>query len=96
MTFNDFWRREKHVALHAQPRRFRIAKWIIILALAGALYWWKGWIGAVSLFLFCAVTGTGLHLFLRWKTKRWTVSWGPYKRIALENEQEGGSATVRP
>lgn len=88
MTFKDFWMREKHVALNAQSRRFRIIKWLVILTIAALLYWWKGWIAVVSLTLFCVIAGTTLHFLLRWKTDGWTKSWGPYKRIPLESSKE--------
>jgi MFS superfamily sulfate permease-like transporter len=86
MDPGDFWRREKHVALNAQPRNFRIAKWITIFLIAALLYWWKGLFAVAFLFLSCVVVGTCLHFLLRWKTKGWTQSWGPYKRIKLDGE----------
>ncbi|OGG69041.1 hypothetical protein A3C20_03535 [Candidatus Kaiserbacteria bacterium RIFCSPHIGHO2_02_FULL_55_25] len=86
MTLKDFYNREKHVALNAQPRNFRIAKWIVIVLVAGVVYAWKG-LAAVGIFLLvCAALGTSLHFFLRWKTDAWTKSWGPYKRIRLDGE----------
>lgn len=86
MNFKEFFRREKHVALNAQPRGFRIAKWIVILAVAGVLYIWKGIVFVAVLFLVLGIAGTCLHFFLRWKTEAWTKSWGPYKRIPLNGE----------
>jgi hypothetical protein len=86
VTFKDFLRREKHVALNAQPHSFRIAKWIVIIVLAGLLYWWKGLMVVGALILFCIVAGTSLHFLLRWKTNGWTKSWGLYKRIPLDGE----------
>lgn len=86
MTFKKFWAREKHVALHAQSRRFRIIKWIVILIVAATLYWWKGWNAVLVLFLIGAVAGVTLHFFLRYKTDVWTKSWGLYTRIRLNGE----------
>jgi hypothetical protein len=84
MTFKEFWRREKFVALHAQTVRFRIVKYIVILALLGGVYVWRG-VGMVGI-LFAAmfVFAIALHFFFRWKTEAWTKSWGPYKYIPLE------------
>ena len=36
------------------------------------------WVFAI-LFMF----GMALHLFFRWKTDRWTKSWGLYKKLDL-------------
>ena len=86
VTFKDFFEREKHVVLNGQSRNFRIRKWIVILLVAIALYFWKG-LGTVALtLLVCAALGVCLHFFLRWKTEAWTKSWGPYKRIRLNGE----------
>lgn len=76
-------RREKYVALHAQPFWFRIIKYIVIVSLLIALGLWKSWLASVLLLLSLAVLGTILHFILRWKTKGWTQSWGPYKKIDL-------------
>ena len=86
MTFKDFYKREKHVVLNAQSRNFRIVKWIVIVAIAIALYVWKGLLVVLLLLLICAIAGTSLHFFLRWKTVGWTKSWGLYKRIKLDGE----------
>ena len=86
MTFKDFYRREKHVALHAQSWRFRVVKYLVIVAIAAAIYVWKG-LGTVGLlFLFLASVGVCVHFFFRYKTHAWTESWGPYKRIPLDGE----------
>lgn len=86
MTFGDFFKREKHIALNAQPKSFRIAKWIVIILILIGLTVWKGWIIALIFFIACACAGVILHFLLRWKTNGWTTSWGPYKRIPLEGE----------
>lgn len=86
MTFKEFFRREKHVALNAQPKAFRVAKWIVILCVATLLYLWKGVVVVGLLLGTLAVLGTCLHFLLRWKSKGWTESWGPYKKIPLNDE----------
>ena len=87
MNFKEFFRREKHVALNAQPRAFRITKWIIILTITILLFLWKGIIAVGSLFGILIILGTSLHFVLRWKTKGWTQSWGPYKKIPLDKNK---------
>lgn len=81
MNTNEWFQREKHVALHAQPKWFRILKWIVILSALATLVWWKGWVVAISSLLCLMAFGTILHFLLCWKTKGWTESWGPYKKI---------------
>lgn len=86
MTFTDFWRREKHVALNAQTRKFRIIKWIVIGIVGTVLYMWEGWGVVIKVFILGGIAGITLHFFLRWKSDGWTKSWGPYKRIRLDGE----------
>lgn len=86
MSFRAFWKRETHVALHAQSARFRVVKWVVILSGSAALYLWKGFSAVVEVLVFLAVLGVGMHFFLRWKSEGWTKSWGPYKRIRLDGE----------
>lgn len=86
MSLNDFWRREKHVALNAQSRRFRIIKWLIILLIAALLYYLFGWKIVVISFLTLCTVGVAVHFLLRYMTDGWTRSWGPYKRIKLDGE----------
>lgn len=69
MTLKDFIEREKQVVLNAQSRKFRIGKWTVIIALLTFLYFWKGIAIAATVFLACAVGGTSLHFFFRWKTE---------------------------
>ncbi len=86
MRFREFWKREMHVALHAQSARFRVVKWVVILSGSVALYFWKGLSAVVEVLVFLAVFGVCMHFFLRWKSDGWTKSWGPYKRIRLDGE----------
>jgi uncharacterized protein YndB with AHSA1/START domain len=94
MSFKDFYKREKHVVINAQSKNFRIAKWAVIILIAIVLYAWKGWFFVAILFVVCAVLGTTLHFFLRWKTEGWTKSWGPYKRIPLNGDMENNNELI--
>ena len=67
-------KREVRVATsrRAQPIWFRVAKWIVFIAIIAWLwpspyFWW--WIGGGLLL------GVGVHLIWRWKTKGWTQPW---------------------
>jgi hypothetical protein len=86
MTFKDFFEREKHVALHAQSLRFRIAKYTVIAAIAAGVYFWKGLDAVGLLFLVLTIMALAVHFFFRWKTEAWTKPWGLYKRIRLNGE----------
>ena len=83
MSSKEWIEREKYVATHAQSWRFRVIKYIVIVSFLIALGFWKGWQASVLLLLSLAVLGTILHFILRWKTKAWTQSWGPYKKIDI-------------
>jgi Flp pilus assembly protein TadB len=86
MTLKDFYRKEKYIALHAQSSRFRIVKYSVLLAVAVAVYMWKGLASVGHLFLVLFIAAICLHFFFRWKTNAWTKSWGLYKRISLDEE----------
>ena len=86
MTFKEFYRKEKYIALHAQSRRFRIVKYCVLLAVAVVVYVWKGLAATGLLFLLLFIASICLHVFFRWKTEGWTKSWGLYKRIPFEGE----------
>lgn len=86
--FSEAIKREKYIALNAQPPMFRLVKWIIIICLFIGLVVFKGWAAAGLLILFLAVVGTSFHFFLRWKTKSWTQPWGPYKKALLDKKTE--------
>lgn len=83
MKTKDLIEREKYVALHGQPKWFRVVKWIVIICLLVMLAQWKGWVVSISFLLCLMLLGTILHFVLRWKTKGWTQSWGPYKKMKL-------------
>jgi len=86
MTLKDFYRKEKHIALHAQTRTFRIAKYIVLFVIAAGVYVWMGLGAAGLLLLLLSLAGICTHFFFRWKTEAWTKSWGPYERIPFEEE----------
>lgn len=83
MKTKEWFEREKYVALHAQSRRFRIIKYIVIISLSLIIGLLKGWILVLELLGCLFVLGITVHFVFRWKTKAWTQSWGPYKKMDL-------------
>jgi hypothetical protein len=83
MTIKELLKREKHVVIHGQTARFRIIKYLVLLIIGIGLYQWNGWSGVIITFLILFVLSIAVHLLFRWKTKAWTQSWGPYKKIDL-------------
>lgn len=83
MTIKELIRREAYVALHAQSWKFRIVKYAVLLTLATILVQWKGWRATGIVFLALFVVAIGIHFLFRWKSKTWTQSWGPYKKLDL-------------
>ncbi len=83
MKMKDALKREAYVAVHGQTWRFRAVKYAIIIPAVAALYAWKGaavtgwWLLAAFAAAIC------IHLLFRWKSKAWTRSWGPYKKLDL-------------
>lgn len=75
--------REKHVVIHGQSRRFRVVKYIVISTLFIACGLLSTWTFACALLVLLALFGVVLHFVFRWKTKAWTVAWGPYKKMDL-------------
>jgi len=77
---SDGIRRELRVAfsLKAQPLWFRILKWTMAIWISVRLwptrYFWVWIFGAVGVSL-------TLHMFWRWKTKRWTQPWGGWNDL---------------
>ena len=76
----DMVRRESKVAFsrETQPVWFRIAKWVIFMAVSKGLRgnrWFRVWtIGVV-------LAGLTLHSIYRWKTRGWTEPWGGWADI---------------
>lgn len=76
----DWLRRELEVAFSrkAQPIWFRIAKWVIFLAITRRLYdtgWFRFWVfGAPAL-------GLAGHLVYRHMTRGWTRPWGGWNDV---------------
>lgn len=81
MDAKQWWNREKYVAIHAQTARFRVIKYLIILALLAIVFAWSGWKGIGMFFVITIPLSLAVHFFYRWKTKRWTESWGGYKKL---------------
>ncbi len=73
-------RKELRVAFSkdAQPIWFRIAKWVIFLAVSRRLYgtkWFRGWISGGL------IAGFTVHFVYRWKTRGWTRPWGGWDDV---------------
>ncbi|MEX1112654.1 MAG: hypothetical protein WEC84_04270 [Candidatus Andersenbacteria bacterium] len=83
-TLKELLQREKHVIIHGQTLWFRIIKYLVIVAVAVWLYRWQGGSTTVAVFLVLAVVSIAVHFLFRWKTKAWTQSWGPYKKIPFD------------
>ena len=75
--------REKYVVMHGQSWRFRAVKYPVIIAVFAWVCVWKGWIAAMVFLLLVCMAGVTVHFIFRWKTKAWTQSWGPYKKLKL-------------
>jgi len=71
--------REKYVVLHGQSHRFRIIKYVVIVAISYLIFLRKGLLATGLLLLLLVVLGIGLHFFLRYKTNGRTKTWGPVK-----------------
>ncbi len=74
----EFLKKELYVALHGQTARFRIVKYIVLFAVFGALYWWKGWEAVLWALAIGFIAAIGVHFFFRWKSKGWNEKWGLY------------------
>lgn len=83
MTFNDMLRREAHVVVHGQTARFRLVKYAILIPLFVAIGLTLGWDVMWTALVVALAVAIAIHLLFRWKTKAWTQSWGPYKKIEL-------------
>jgi hypothetical protein len=81
MTVKEWIEREKHVVIHGQTLRFRIVKYLVLVAIAGGIYAWNGWPAVGVVFLTLFILAIAIHFLFRWKTKGWTESWGPYKTL---------------
>lgn len=83
VTFKESLRREKYVIIHGQTTRFRIVKYLVLFTLGIGLFFWKGWMAVGLAFACLFILGLAVHFLFRWKTKAWTESWGPYKKLDL-------------
>lgn len=75
--------REIYVAIHAQTVRFRIVKYLILIAIFTSLYLWQGWTVVWATFLILFVVAISIHFLFRWKTDGWRKSWWLYKKIDI-------------
>jgi hypothetical protein len=83
MNIKDMIEREKYVVIHGQTARFRLVKYLILSVISAGIVLWKGWMVLGQILLVLFVLSLGIHFLFRWKTKAWTESWGPYKRLNL-------------
>lgn len=83
MKAKEWIRRETYVAIHGQTSTFRIIKYIILTVIAATLWYWNGWMLVLQVFAGLFVLALVVHFVFRWKTKAWTQSWGPYKKLKL-------------
>jgi hypothetical protein len=79
-------KRELRVAFsrHAQPVWFRVIKWAIFIG--AAALWWRNpafWYWVLAAF----ALGLTLHVFWRWKTKKWTQPWGGWNDVETANRE---------
>jgi hypothetical protein len=81
MSFKEFWKKEKYVAVHGQTAGFRIMKYIIMLIVGSIIYYNWGLVTLAWAILYAFIFAIAMHFFFRWKTDGWTKSWGLYKKI---------------
>jgi hypothetical protein len=86
MTLRSWWNREKYVAIHAQTWRFRVVKYIVLIAIAVGVYQSFGGYAVLWVFGVLLVLALAMHFFYRCMTKAWTESWGGYKKLDLPKE----------
>lgn len=77
MNFSKTIKRELEVAFakHSQPLGFRLGKYIVILGLL-YLLWGSKWLWIV--FAFLSISSLAVHFWYRYKTERWTKSYGKW------------------
>ncbi len=85
MSMRNMLEREAYVAIHAQSWRFRVVKYVVLVLLAAGMAYAKGWQATGVLFVWLFVLALVVHFVFRWKTKAWTQSWGPYKKLDFKN-----------
>ena len=81
MSFRQVMAREGYVALHAQTWKFRVVKYIVIVAIGWGVHAWGGWPAVGRTFAVLLVVALFLHFIFRWKTKAWTQAWGGFKPL---------------
>lgn len=83
MPLKELLKREAYVAMHAQAWKFRTVKYLVLFTVAALLWQWKGWSLVLQVFAVLLVLALVVHFVFRWKSKGWTQSWGPYKKMEL-------------
>lgn len=75
--------REVYVAIHGQTWKFRVVKHVILIGVFTGIWLWQGLQAVFIVFGVLLVVVLAMHFLFRWKTKAWTASWGPYKKLKL-------------
>jgi hypothetical protein len=78
---NNWFQREKYIALNAQPTWLRIIKFPVFLIVGFLLFRWKGWRAVLFMILFLIIFGIAFHFFLRHMTDGWTKEWWFVQKI---------------
>jgi hypothetical protein len=86
MNFKELYEREKRVVLYGQTARFRIIKYIILFALFGALYAWRGWSDTLWVLGVLIVLSIVFHFFFRYMSEGWTKSWWLYNPTSVDKK----------
>ncbi len=76
----ELYEREKHVVIHGQSVRFRLAKYAILLPLLFGLYVWKGGVVLWQTLAVLLVLSLIIHFFFRYMSDGWRKSWWLYKK----------------
>ncbi len=76
---SKFWQKEWYVIRYGQSSKFRILKWIILIAVSIVIYFVKGAEILSRVWVILIILGISLHFFFRYKTKGWTQPWGRLK-----------------
>jgi len=84
----NWWQREVYVVWHAQTRRFRAIKWVIIVVAGALLYYVKGWEITVKVFLFLALCGVAVHFLFRYMSHGWMESLWLYKKVEIPFDKQ--------
>lgn len=80
------FKKELHVAIHAQTWRFRVGKYIAFVIIFGTVYVKFGKDALLSALGIAFVFAIAMHLFYRWMTGGWENDWGGYTSLFKNTE----------